>query len=340
MLFETCHNSASQRRLFNGTRISEGPLTLSHFNKRCDPIMPIISSHPVSSATRIARALSGGIALPAPVERPTGKSPEIKLPLPGGQARSNRLRTELATKQLSKTSSSVALAASPFHPAPEGYASHVLTGNPAAEARLSLLFLDIIRTDGLPPERQARELQAQTRRLPQLSQSDQADGFNLMLALSNKLPADQQAPVLAALAPRLRTLPTSARRSGYAALETSIARLPQAGRAVALPALARAATASGRDAGKFHTLLAQTQTLDPSAQGRALPGLIRHVGVLPREQRKAAFDAIALQVQTLPPLQQRNLLRGLAGKIGKLPAGQQAQATARLQQQAARMQRT
>ncbi len=258
----------------------------------------------------------------------------------GGQARGDRLRTELATKQLSIKTSTVPLTAAPRHTVPVRYADHAYTDNPASAARLSLFFLDMIRTDGMPAERQARELQAQTKRLPQLSQSHQADGFSLMLALSNKLPADQQAPVLAALAPRLRTLLTSARRSGFAALATSIARLPPTGRAVALPALARAVSASGRDAGKFHILLAQTQALDANVQGRALPGLIRHLGVLPQEQRKAAFDAIALQVQTLPPLQQRNLLRGLAGKISKLTAGQQAQATTRLQQLAEKVLRT
>ena len=302
--------------------------------------MPIISSHHVLPAARITRALTSGIALPVPVDRPAGKSSDSKLPLLGGQARGDRLRNELATKQLSKNPSPAPLAASPRHTVPQRYANHAETDNPATAARLSLFFLDLIRTDGLPPERQARELQAQTRRLPQLTQSHQADGFNLMLALSNKLPADQQAPILAALAPRLRTLSTSARRSGFAALAASIARLPLAGRAVALPALARALAASGRDAGKFHALHAQTQTLDASAQERALPGLIRHIGLLPQEQRKTAFDAIAQQVNTLPPLQRRNALRGLAGKIGKLPAGQQAQATARLQQQAEKALRT
>jgi hypothetical protein len=307
---------------------------LSHFNKRSDPTMPIISSHPVLPAARITHALSSGIVLPGPVDRLAGKNPDKRLPLLGGQARGNRLRTELATKQLSTQPCTVPLAVSSRGTAPQRQrlVDHAHTDHPAAAARLSLFFLDIIRTDGMTPERQAGELRAQTRRLPQLRQSDQADGFNLMLALANKLPADQQAPVLAALAPRLRTLPTSARRSGFDALATSIARLPQAGRAAALPALARALPASGRDAGKFHTLQTQTQTLDANAQGRALPGLIRHIGVLPQQRRKVAFDAIVLQVQTLPPLQQRNLLRGLAGKIGKLPADQQAQATARLQQ--------
>ena len=262
------------------------------------------------------------------------------MPLLGGQARSNRLRTELATKQLATKPCSVPLAVASRDTAPHRFIDHAHTDHPAAAARLSLFFLDMIRTDAMTPERQAGELRAQTRRLPLLSQSNQADGFNLMLALATKLPADQQAPVLAALAPRLRTLQTSARRSGFAALANSIARLPQAGRAVALPALACALPASGRDAGKFHTLQTQTQTLDASTQGRALPGLIRHIGVLPHEKRKAAFDAIALQVQTLPPLQQRNLLRGLAGKIGKLPVGQQAQATTRLQQLAEKMLRT
>jgi hypothetical protein len=313
---------------------------LSHFNKRCDPTMPIISSHPVLPAARITHALSSGIALPGPVDRLAGKNPDKRLPLLGGQARGNRLRTELAAKQLSTTPCTVPLAVSSRGTAPQRLVDHAHIDHPAAAARLSLFFLDIIRTDGMTPERQAGELRAQTKRLPLLRQSDQADGFNLMLALANKLPADQQAPVLAALAPRLRTLPTSARRNGFDALATSIARLPQAGRAAALPALARALPASGRDAGKFHTLQTQTQTLDTSTQGRAVPGLIRHIGVLPKEQRKAAFDAIALQVQTLPPLQQRNLLRGLAGKIGKLPAAQQAQATARLQQIAEKILRT
>jgi hypothetical protein len=114
-------------------------------------------------------------------------------------------------------------------------------------------------------------------------------------------------------------LVASARRSGFDALATSIARLPQAGRTVALPALARALPASGRDVGKFHTLQTQTQTLDANAQGRALPGLIRHIGVLPQQRRKVAFDAIVLQVQTLPPLQQRNLLRAWPEKSASYP---------------------
>ncbi|MDY7575594.1 hypothetical protein [Actimicrobium sp. CCI2.3] len=302
--------------------------------------MPIISSHSVLPAARIARALSGGIALPVPVDRPGAKSLDSKLPLLGGQALGDRLRTELATTQRTRKTRSAPPAAASHPTAPHQYQDHAHTDNAAATARLSLFFLDMIRADGLPPERQARELQALTKRLPLLSQSHQADGFKLILALTNKLPADQQAPVLSALAPRLRTLPTSARRSGFTALATSITRLPLAGRTVALPALARALAASGRDAGIFHTLQAQTQTLDINAQERALPGLIRHIGVLPKEKRKAAFDAIAVQVQTLPPHQQRNLLRGLAGKIGKLPVEQQAQATTRLQQLAEKMLRT
>lgn len=240
--------------------------------------MPTISSPTGLPVTRFARTLPAGIVLPVPVDRPTGKNPDSKFPQLGGQARGDRLRTELATKQLATKSSSVPLAAASRYTAPQRYADHAHTDNSASAARLSLFFLDLIRTDGMPPERQARELQAHTRQLPQLSQSHQADGFNLMLALSNKLPPDHQAPVLTALAPRLRTLPTSARHSGYAALATSIARLPLAGRTVALPALARALAASGRDAGKFQTLQAQTQTLDVNAQERALPGLIRQIG--------------------------------------------------------------
>lgn len=224
--------------------------------------------------------------------------------------------------------------ASSYPPAPSGRLDHALPDHPVAAARASLFFLDIIRTDALPAERQAKELQTQARRLPQLSQSRQADGFNLMLAMSGKLPVDQQAPVLAALAPRLRTLKARAQRTGFAALATSIARLPQANRAAALPALARALPSSGRDASQFHAVRAMTQSLDAGSQGRALPGLIRHIGVLPQAQRKAAFDAVAQQAERLPPIQQRNALLGLAGKIGRLPADQQAPATVRLQQQA------
>ncbi|MFT5532622.1 MAG: hypothetical protein ACI8WM_002423 [Burkholderiaceae bacterium] len=340
MLFETGRDGVDQSLLKDGTSTPAEPLTLSHFNKRCDPIMPIISSHTVLPAARIARTLSGTITLPVPVERPAGKIPDSRMAPRTGQSRGVQLRSELAAKQLAKNTSLAPLATLPRRSPPQRHLDHAHTDNSLAAARLSLFFLDLIRTDTLPPERQVRELQAQARRLPQLSQSHQADAFNLMLALSNKLPASQQAPVLAILAPRLRTLPTGARRSGFEALATSVARLPQENRAIALPALACALPASGRDAGKFHTVRAQTQTLDTNAQGRALPGLIRHIGVLPKHQRKAAFDAIALQVQTLPLLQQRNALRGLAGKIGKLPTEQQAQATSRLQQQAEKILRT
>lgn len=299
--------------------------------------MPIISTPTAFSAARISRTLATGITIPRPVDRSSGKNPDNRLPPASGQARGDRLRTELATQQLANKTASALQIIPSRQLAPQQHLGPRRTDEPDATARLSRFFLDIIRTDAQSPERQARELQAQTRRLPQLGQAQQADGFNLILALSNKLPVHQQAPLLAALAPRLRTLPTSARRSGFEALATSVARLSHSDRAVALPALARALAASGHDAGTFHAVRVQTQTLNVAAQTSALPGLIRHIGVLPQDQRQTAFDALALQVQTLPPLQQRNALRGLAGKISRLPADQQAPATARLHEQAERM---
>lgn len=311
------------------------PLTVSHFHKRCDPIMRTLLPHAALPSVRTARALPAGMANPAPIDQAAQKNPDNRLPQRAGQLRSKQLRTELGAAQRAKNVLATPLSVSPRHTATQRHSAHHAPDNPMAAARASRFFLEIVRTDGLPPDSQARELQAQARRLPQLSQTRQADGFRLMLAMAKRLPVDQQARVLTALAPRLRTLPTSARRSGFAALATSIDRLPQAGRTIALPALTRALPASGKDAVQFHAVLARTQTLDTEAQGRALPGLIRHLGVLPEGQRKAAFDAIALQVQTLPAHHQRNALRGLAGKIRRLPVDQQAPATARLQQQAA-----
>ncbi|WPX33604.1 hypothetical protein RHM62_07190 [Actimicrobium sp. CCC2.4] len=291
------------------------------------------SLHPALPSVRTARALPAGMANPPPLDQASQKNPDNRLPQRAGQLRSRQLRTALDATLRAKNTLTKPLPASPRQAELHRHTAHRTPDNPMAVARAARFFLDIVRTDTLSPDSQARELQAQARQLPQLSQTRQADAFRLMLAMTKRLPVDQQARVLTALAARLRTLPTSARRSGFAALATSIDRLPQAGRTIALPALTRALPASGKDAGQFHAVHARTLTLDTDAQGRTLPGLIRHLGVLPEGRRTAAFDAIARQVQTLPAHHQRNALCGLAGKIRKLPADQQAPATTRLQQQ-------